>query len=42
MIVVHSAIGDHDVRKMVQDLLAADVPSFAKIIDTSAATRKGR
>src|SRR3954469_13425680 len=38
MIVAHGAIGDHDVRKTVQDLLAADVSSFAKIIDTSAAT----
>jgi hypothetical protein len=38
MIVAHGAIGDDDVRKTVQDLLAADVSSFAKIIDTSAAT----
>jgi hypothetical protein len=38
MIVAHGAISDHDVRKTVQDLLAADVSSFPKIIDTSAAT----
>lgn len=38
MIVAHGTISDEDIRRTVQDLLAADVPSFAKIIDTSAAT----
>lgn len=40
MIVAHGAISDEDIRKTVQDLLAADVSSLAKIIDTSAATSR--
>ena len=36
MIVAHGDIGDDDIRKAAQDLIAADVVAFAKIIDTSA------
>ena len=36
MIVAHGEISDDEVRKTAQDLLAADVVRFAKIIDTSA------
>ena len=37
MIVAQGDISDDEVRKAAQDLLAADVAPFAKIIDSSAA-----
>ncbi|MBN9088075.1 MAG: hypothetical protein J0J01_14290 [Reyranella sp.] len=40
MIVAHGEVTNDDIRKTVQELLAADVPAFAKIIDTSAAATR--
>lgn len=36
MIVAHGDIGDEDIARAAQDLLAADVVTYAKIVDSSA------
>ncbi len=40
MIVAHGEIGDADIRKAAQELLAADVATFAKIIDATASVSR--
>lgn len=37
-IVAHGTVSDAEIRKTAQDLLAADVASFGKIMDTSASS----